>query len=501
MPLMAASSERPFIKRFMTSRKHYVFDVNSNRILSVLPEVYDVLGDYHCLTYEEILQKHSPNFGRKKVSRAFQDIKEAISREKLFLSVRPQKLSNAGLSPEEFQEAYNHHLRQLVLDITEHCNLRCHYCSREWNQGRKDYRRRHMSEKTALKAIDFLYVHSGQSEKRSLSFYGGEPLLEFELIKQCVDYAHIKFSGDCPRFNVTTNGVLLNKKMAEYFAQYRFGVIISIDGPQSVHDRHRVDSRDEGSYEKGILGLRRLFEAYDERDVDLISINMVITPPYDLDVLHELWEEQTWLPKDISIQPNYVNMEFTDFLDKYNSDPSQTVYRRSRKKFFSTFRRECIEGTPGKTPLAFSFIESAMFNFYNRRVYKPPRTFYPLNGSCVPGNRRVFVSGNGKLWLCEKADGCPSLGSVFSGYDSQRMQNLVDTYAQESLEDCSRCWAAGICSVCFADAFLDEKFDLKRKRSRCRNEREKLTSNLKTYCSILEQNPHAFDYMKTITVS
>ena len=498
---MTTTSKRPFIKRFKTSRRQYVFDVNSNRILSVDPEVYEVLGDYQHLTYQNILQKHSPRFGRNKVGKAVKDIEQAIAREKLFLSSRPQKLSNAGLSPEEFQEVYNYRLRQIVLDITEHCNLRCHYCSREWNQGLRNYRRRRMAEQTALKAIDFLHAHSGQSEKRSLSFYGGDPLLEFDLIQRCVDYARNEFSSDCPRFNVTTNGVLLDRNMAEYFARHRFGVTVSVDGPRSVHDRHRVDSHRKGSYEKSVLGLRRLFEAYDGKAADLISINMVITPPYDLDILQELWEEQRWLPRDISTQPNYVNTEFTNFLEKYDCDPSETVYRRSRKRVFSTFRRECIAGTPRKTPLVFSFIEPAMLTFYNRRVYDPPRTLYPLNGCCIPGNRRVFGSTDGKLWLCEKADGCPPLGSVFSGYDSQRMQELVDTYDQESLQDCQRCWAVGICSLCFADALSDGNFDPEKKRRNCRGEREKLTSQLKTYCSILEKNPKAFDYMKTITVS
>jgi uncharacterized protein len=289
--------------------------------------------------------------------------------------------------------------------------------------------------------------------------------------------------------------------MAEYFARHRFGVTVSVDGPRSVHDRHRVDFHGKGSYEKSVLSLRRLFKAYDEKTADLISINMVITPPYDLDILQKLWEEQPWLPRDISIQPNYVDTEFTDFLEKNDCDPSESVYHRSRKRAFSTFRGECIGGTPRKTPLVFSFIEPAMLKVYNRRVYNSPRTFYPLNGCCIPGNRRVFVSTDGKLWLCEKADGCPWLGSVFSGYDSQRMQDLVDTYAQESLQDCRCCWAVGTCSICFADALSDGKFDPERKRRNCRGEREKLTSQLKTYCSILEKNPKAFDYMKALTVS
>jgi uncharacterized protein len=243
-----------------------------------------------------------------------------------------------------------------------------------------------MNKQTFLKAIDFLHAHSDQSEKRSLSFYGGEPLLEFDLIQRCVDYARNKFSGNCPRFNVTTNGVLLDRNMAEYFARHRFGVTVSVDGPRSVHDRHRVDFHGKG-----------------------------LTPPYDLDILQKLWEEHPWLPRDISIQPNYVDTEFTDFLEKYDCDPSESVYHRSRKRAFSTFRGECIGGTPRKTPLVFSFIEPAMLKVYNRRVYNPPRTFYPLNGCCIPGNRRVFVSHDGKLWLCEKADGCPWRGSVVSG--------------------------------------------------------------------------------------
>lgn len=99
------------------------------------------------------------------------------------------------------------------------------------------------------KAIDFLKEHSQNAENRHIGFYGGEPLLNFELIERAVEYAK-KLFGEDMSFAITTNATLVNDKIAEYFAKNNFNIIISLDGPQEMHDANRLMVNGTGSFEK-----------------------------------------------------------------------------------------------------------------------------------------------------------------------------------------------------------------------------------------------------------
>ena len=498
---MNPKSKRPFIKRFKTSRGYYVYDINTNRIISVSNVVYDILSDFNYLTPNEIIEKYALKYGRIEVKKALDEIEIAHKKEMLFLSNRPIELSNAGLSHEEFQQSYNNQLGQMILDITQDCNLRCHYCSREWNNDEWDGSRYRMPKQIALDAIDFLYDHSSQIENPALCFYGGEPLLEFGLIKQCVDHAYSKLGCGGIHFSLTTNGTLIDENKAKYFADNQFNVTVSIDGPQHIHDKHRVDINGRGSYKNTIKGLRLLYEAYGDDAPIKIPINMVITPPYDLDAINDLWVEQPWLPKNITLLPSYVNTEYTNFLEVYGRDISKETSRRARRRVQATFRRDCLNGEPWKSPIASVLFEKPLVRIYKRPLFQPPRDVYPINGCCIPATRKVFVTFDGKLWMCERVHDSPSIGSIYKGYDDKTMRDLVDTYIKDSYRDCSRCLAVGMCTLCFVHVYTNAKFDIERKRKFCKNQRKNLTSQLKTYCSILEQDPHAFDYMESIVMS
>ena len=497
---MTSNSKRPFIKRFKTHWGYYVYDINTNRVLTVDGVVYEILGDYGYLPLDEIRQKYTPKYGGSCVEHALDEIEDARNNENLFLSDRPQALS-LGLTPVEFQRAYKTQLHQMILDITEFCNLRCHYCSREGMQtDAGNYKRKSMSIQTAFAAINFFHAHSSQVEDRdrALSFYGGEPLIEFNLIQRCVEYAQSKFGDEGVHFALTTNGVLLNENMAKYFAENRFNITVSVDGPQRIHDKYRIDWAGNGSYEQTINGLRLLYKTYGADAHSKILINMVVTPPYDLDALNDLWIEQSWLPKDIITVINYVETEGTNFLEEYPSfNQSYEIHHRTKRRALSTFKRSCLNKESASTPVAKALNEISLLRIYKRPLTPAPRKVSPLNGCCVPGVRRIFVTCDGELKLCEKASGSPVLGSV-NGYDPRIMWSILDEYAKESIHDCRRCWAVNLCSICFDKAYRNGKFDITHKRAFCRSKRKQLAAGLKTFCSILERDRHALDYMEKI---
>ncbi len=492
---MCLDSQKPFIKRFKTPRKSFIYDVNTNRILEVDSPVYDILGDYGHLALDEIRQKYIPQYGAPCVEQALSEIEDARKSEHLFLPDRPQTLA-FGLSPEELQRHYATKVSSITLEVTEHCNLRCHYCTWEYLRGAK---RKRMSTQTAFTAINFLYSHSSSVEHRFLSFYGGEPLLEFELIKKCVNYARSKFGERDLRFSFTTNGTLIDEEKASYLADNQFNILVSIDGPKRIHDKHRIDKKGRGSYNRAVNGLRTLLKAYGENAGDKVGILMVVTPPYDFDAVNDLWKEQPWLPKNIRIQVNYVSTTWTTFLQDYSCNESQDIRHQSgEENLKSSFMTQILHREQETSPVAISLFEKGMLQIYKRPIWHAPRKTYYLNGCCIPGVRKLFVTCDGTLHMCERAHGAPALGSLSAGYNQSVIRNLINTYAQESIHDCKSCWAVALCTLCFAKAYFNGCFSLELKRKFCQQFRKHLEERLKLYCSILEENPHAFDYMKSM---
>jgi len=388
---------------------------------------------------------------------------------------------------------YENNIDTLTLEVTENCNLQCHYCPWEYL---REGNRKSMSLQTAISAIDFMKNHSSSAGECSLGFYGGEPLIEFNIIKKCAEYARKKFVEKGIRIHFTTNATLVDEQKAKYLAENDFNILVSIDGPKHIHDKHRIDRQNKGSYDRSIKGLKILLNAYKNK-LNCLGINAVVTPPYNLNVIKELWKENPWIPKDIRLSVDFVSTAWTDFIQRYASNDihNPTNDYKNQMKIFKT---NVVHWNPEKSSVANSLFESAILRIYKRPIWKAPRKWYHLNGCCFPGLRKLYVGCDGKFYMCERAHGAPPIGSVSTGYDKQAIQNLIKTYAEESIIDCKNCWAVALCSICFARAYFDRKFLLEQKRKACNSARKNLKERLVLYCSILEENQHALDYMKSM---
>ena len=183
-------------------------------------------------------------------------------------------------------------LHQLILELTQSCNRSCRYCtySGHYPDERKHSGER-MSSETAFRAIEFFLARTDRDAREiPIGFYGGEPLLNFPLLKRCVEHA-MTMGGSRVRAGVTTNGTLLNKEVARFLIDRNVRVSVSLDGPRSIHDRWRVDAARRGTYSRvrGCLDLiRHLDREYFDRNVSLIA---VLAPPLDLGRLKRFYFE------------------------------------------------------------------------------------------------------------------------------------------------------------------------------------------------------------------
>ncbi len=289
--------KKPLIKLFKTNKNYYVYDAGTNRIFSCGLFEYEFLNNLLKLPVQEALDIKLYSCNQDDFARNLQYISDLIRETKILTTTQ----IDLGI-PKNIDRIIHNSLGQIILEVTERCNLRCRYCIYEpsfrqaRNHGDKD-----MSWDIAFRAIDYLSNCSSSKEKVAVSFYGGEPLLRFPFIKECVKYAKARIPNNKLLFSMTTNGTLINSEIANFLSENGFAVHVSLDGPEVIHNENRIYPNGKGSFLDVKTGMECLFDAYDEQNKKRISISMVYSAPYSeekLDKIATLWEEQ-WLPKDI----------------------------------------------------------------------------------------------------------------------------------------------------------------------------------------------------------
>lgn len=261
--------EKPFIHLFETPGGYYIYDVNTNAILSVNKMIY------------ELLQTDDLNI--KEIGSDFDTIN--AMRADGFLSTR--RLKKIIHPDNDVLEYYlDRKLNMITLQITQNCNLRCSYCVYSGKYQNREHSNKKMSIDVAKKGIDFLINHSSDSDEIGIGFYGGEPLLEFEMIKECIEYAEKRAEGKNLILSLTVNGTLLNGEIAEYFQKHRIYTMVSLDGPKEVHDKNRKFSDGRGSFDVIYNNLKMLKDKCPEF-MNKVGFSVVLDPQIDFGCLNE----------------------------------------------------------------------------------------------------------------------------------------------------------------------------------------------------------------------
>lgn len=480
---------KAFIYKFETKKNKYIYDINTNRVFQVSHTVHKLIDDYWEHSFNEIIKMY-PQYTRRHLVKGWQEIEVAVKNDNLFSAHRPLKMAygeNVKLE-DMIESSFN---RQLILNVTERCNLRCSYCIYGGKyEGRRTHSERDMSFETARTALDkFLQNITG---KVYISFFGGEPLLNFKLIKSIVEYAENFYKKNIT-WTMTTNGTLLTSSICDFLYKKNFIVTFSLDGPKEVHDRYRKLINGKGSFDILTANLRYLQSLDKDYYKNNILFSIVSAPPFNLDLINEFFSSEPLVRKNKRLFA-YMNDGIDGF--EYNSTiEDYETLNSTNTKLFKRFAKNTVNGG-----LKGSFIEDLYNNdfirFYHRSKTWLGDTLYP-NGCCLPGSRKVFVSIDHKLYICEKIDDCYEIGTVESWIDISRVKKLIDEYTQLS-ENCFDCWACRICANCFQTFIVNGKIDKNVRKIKCENTRSLLAKMLVNYYSILEENSSAFDYIKDI---
>ena len=427
---------KPFIKLLETPLGKYFYDVNKNEIVAVSDAAYAVL--------QSLFTDESTDALSNNPELAYLHAQGYLSDNRVRTIQHPATDNLAYL--------LSRNVEKITLQITQQCNFRCSYCiySDINNEAQRSHSGEGMSLETAKRAVDFLWEHSVDTEKPNIGFYGGEPLLRFDLLKQIVAYADEKFDGRGHTFSITTNGSLLTDEIADYLVEHGILTMISLDGPKEIHDISRRFAVDGcGSFDtvrENIERIRARHPAYAAG----ISISMVINPQHDYACINRLFVDcETF--RDITVSPALIDDTYSNERTVY----TETFARQQQYAYFLSYVNHLglASGVPA-APLA----QQGVMQMESKAKRMTPRKALPdttsPGGPCVPGQLKLFVTVHGVFYPCERVNESSevmNIGNLDDGFHMERIRNLLNIGALTS-EQCRDCWAFMECRLCAKQA-------------------------------------------------
>lgn len=409
---------KPMIHRFRQNGMNIVMDVNSGIVHVVDDVTYDVLAYYNGKNRDMVLANLGKDYEEKELNEVMDDLDELIKNETLFAPMDP----NYELAIEDRPI-----VKALCLNIAHDCNLRCKYCFA--GQGGYGQWRMLMPFDVARRGVDFLIAHSGPREHCELDFFGGEPLLNWHVVQQTIDYVHTqeKKHHKKIKMSLTTNGLLLDEAKVKYLTDNHISLILSLDGRKEMHDRMRPGVHGEGTYDRIVKNLQYCVQ---HRNGEEYYVRGTFTR-YNLDFTTDVIDMLDHGFDAVSMEP-VVGEDTEEYSIKKEDLPRvKAEYDRLAKLFIQ--REE--EGRP------------FFFFHFNMDLWKGPCLPKRLRG-CGAGHEYLAVVPNGDIYPCHQFVGREGyvLGNVYEGLKNMKMMHDFRANHVFSKPTCVDCWAKFFCS-------------------------------------------------------
>ena len=378
------------------------------------------------------------------------------------------------------EDMYRNNLKSMILQLTQNCNLRCKYCVYSGSYTNRTHNNKRMNWDTAKRALDFLLEHSSASPKIAIGFYGGEPLLEFELIQKCVAYAETIFVGKELHFNMTTNATLLSDEMIYFFQEHGFNITISLDGPKEVQDSNRVLADNETGSFNTVIEKIKMIDRVAPDFYNNVSFNAVVDLQNNVSDINDFFLSYDII-KNIFVSGNFVNPNGRKDKAKFDRE----CYIASKYENFKTYLFYCTEIFSSYKPkLMNNLMDRLKKELYERTVIMPKdEVNIAASGQCLPGLQRFFVSVDGNFFPCERVNenSCEyCIGNLEKGFDivsAKRMLNVAHITEQE----CARCWNIRLCGQCVAMAEDNGEISRSMRLKKCDEMKKTSSEHIKDY--------------------
>lgn len=422
------------VHQFKQNGYNIALDTCSGSVHVVDEVAYDIISMYKEKSEDEIVAeilkkyKDTPDVNDDEVRECIGDIKELEENKKLFT---PDVFENMAFEWKNNSKV----IKALCLHIAHTCNLNCSYCFA--SQGKYQGDRALMSFEVGKQAFDFLIANSGTRKNLEVDFFGGEPLMNWDVVKQLVNYARSieKEHNKNFRFTLTTNGVLIDDDVIDFLNKEMDNVVLSLDGRKEVHDRFRVDYAGNGSYEKILPKFKKLVDA---RGGEKYYMRGTFTH-HNVDFTNDIFHMADLGFTELSMEPVVCSP----------NDPSALTEEDLPKLFeqYEILANEMIKRKKEGRPFT--------FYHYMLDLTEGPCIYKRITG-CGSGTEYMAVTPWGELFPCHQFVGDPkySLGNIWDGVTNTAVQDEFRKCNAYARPDCADCWAKLYCSGgCAANAY------------------------------------------------
>ena len=412
-----------------------VLDSCSGSIHSVDEVAYDLIALFPDHSEEEIIKELMEKYGHRddvdenELHLCYEDVKTLKEMGKLWAEDTFAELAGT------FKERSGNVIKALCLHVAHTCNLNCAYCFA--SQGKYHGDRALMSLDVGKRALDFLIENSGSRYNLEVDFFGGEPLMNWDVVKQLVVYARVR-EKECNknfRFTLTTNGMLIDDDVIDFCNKEMSNVVLSLDGRKEINDLTRVDYAGIGSYDRIVPKFQKLVAARNGQGYYMRGTFTHANPDFTKDVFHmadlgfrELSMEPVVSKPDDAAALTPADLEI---VKEHYEILAKDMLRRQKEGKPITFYHYMIDLTEG------------------------PCIYKRISG-CGSGTEYMAVTPWGDLYPCHQFVGEENykLGNIFTGVTNEALREEFRSCNAYSRPDCKDCWAKLYCSGgCAANAY------------------------------------------------
>lgn len=453
--------------KFDLLNKKFVLDVQTSNCFEVDEITYAVLDYFGKEEDRKIVDLLKEKFPAQIVSNALGELKY-LQRRGLLVPWNEEAPKQGGLLTQK-------DISSIHLFVDTNCNLRCNYCYvfKEIGQGKKKHKKekKAMTFSVAKKSIDFLMNEAKDAKECLIYFFGGEPLLNFDIIKKTVNYAIGQARKRSKKlfFKIATNGTLLTSQIMDFFNRYHFAIVLSIDGPKEAHDSLRFMGKEKSCFDLLTPKIKQLLGKINPHNV----VARATLTRYHTDIT-KIFNGLAELGfKIIEISPA-TGPDTDDYTIKMGD-------LEEIKKQYLKFTRFYIEKIKKGVYISFTPFAKIM-----KIVAQPKRNYY----ACFAGKSHLAISPQGELFPCHKFVNIEGfqMGNVFTGLrpDARKIyfQNHVD-----SIKKCSNCWVRYYCGGgCFYQALVNNGNIKEPDPLRCEFFKEVMKFAILVYSEIGKEN-------------
>ena len=423
------------VHQYQLGGYNIVLDVCSGSVHAVDEVAYDIIAMFEDNDRGTVLKAVAEKY-RDREDIAPQDLEECYDQ------VAALRDSGKLFAPDTFESMAGHLkektagvVKALCLHVAHTCNLNCAYCFA--SQGKYHGDRAVMSFEVGKRALDFLIEHSGNRRNLEVDFFGGEPLMNFDVVKQLVAYARSieKQHNKNFRFTLTTNGVLIDDDVIDFANREMSNVVLSLDGRKEIHDRYRVDYAGNGSWDRIVPKFQKLVEARGGRNYYMRGTFTHANPDFLKDIQQMLDLGFTELSMEPVVSapgdPSELTQEDLPVVLEQYEKLAELMLKRDREGRPFTFYHYMIDLTGG------------------------PCIYKRISG-CGSGTEYMAVTPWGDLYPCHQFVGEEKfrLGSIYEGVTNTEVQSQFAACNVYAHPQCRDCWARLYCSGgCAANAY------------------------------------------------